>query len=57
MLKRQFTDEEKTPARFKIGNASAEFPTTVKQYYYQMFYEARSLIISCIRQRFDQPGY
>ena len=49
--------KRRVPQRFETANASAEFHPTVEQHYRQMYYEALDLIITCIRERFDQPGY
>ena len=37
--------------------AEPEFLSDCKQYYRQMYYESLDLIISCIKDRFDQIGY
>ena len=51
-----YTKEEETSKNL-IGNASAKFSTTVEQYDHHIFYKALDVVISCIRQQFDQPGY
>ena len=33
------------------------FPSTTKDYYRQIYFEALDLITTCISNRFDQPGY
>lgn len=47
----------KAPKRFQIGHGEPEFPTSVADLYRQHYYEALDLIINCIKDRFDQPGY
>ena len=39
------------------GNAEANFPDGPKMFYQQQYYEALDLIVSSIKDRFDQPGY
>ena len=47
----------KSPKQFQIGHGEPEFPTSVADLYRQHHYEALDLIINCIKDRFDQPGY
>nr|XP_034336066.1 zinc finger MYM-type protein 1-like [Crassostrea gigas] len=47
----------KMPKRFETGNASPEFATFNKELYRQMYYEALDLVMSCVKERFDQPGF
>ena len=46
----------KTPRRFDDGSAPS-FPGTVEEHYRAVYFEALDLIMSCISDRFDQPGY
>ena len=46
----------KMPKRFEDGTAAAEFPSSPKILYRQVYYEALDLLQS-IEDRFDQPGY
>ena len=39
------------------GLSGSDFPETPKAYFRQCCYEALDLIICCIQNRFDQPGY
>lgn len=47
----------KMPKRFETGNAPPEFATSEKELYRQMYYEALDLVMSCVKERFDQPGF
>ena len=47
----------KTPRRFDAGNAAAEYPSTAKDMYRQVYYEALDLSVTSITDRFDQPGF
>lgn len=42
--------------RCETGSAEWEFAVSPKAHYRQIYYEV-DLIVSCIRNRFDQPGY
>ena len=46
----------KTPRRFDEGSAPS-FPGDVEEHYRTVYFEALDLIMSCISDRFDQPGY
>lgn len=45
------------PKRFETGNAPPEFATSEKELYRQMYYEALDLVMNCVKERFDQPGF
>ena len=47
----------KVPACFEIGSSHAEYPCTVQDVYRPIYFECIDHIISCIRDRFNQPGY
>ena len=47
----------KVPKRLDDGTAAHEYPATAEDHFRQIYYEALDLIISCITDRFDQPGY
>ena len=47
----------KVPKRLDDGTAAHEYPSTAEDHFRQIYYEALDLIISCITERFDQPGY
>ena len=53
----QLPRKRRLPRRLDDGNAEPEFISDCKQYYQQQYYEALDLIISCIKDRFDQIGY
>ncbi len=46
----------KIPQRLDDGSEQS-FPETVEQYYRIVYFEALDLIIACVSDRFDQPGY
>ena len=45
------------PKRFEPGNAPPEFPTLAKNLYRQQNFEALDLVVNCVKDRFNQPGY
>ena len=45
------------PRRFDDGLSAGEFHDNPKAFYKQSYYEALDLIVSCIEDRFKQPGY
>ena len=47
----------RVPSRLDEGTGAAEFPSSVEDCYRPQYYEALDLIISCIKERFDQPKY
>nr|XP_011435340.2 zinc finger MYM-type protein 1-like [Crassostrea gigas] len=47
----------KMPKRLETGNAPPEFATSEKELYKQMYYKALDLVMSCVKERFDQPGF
>ena len=47
----------KVPKRLYDGTAEHEYPATTEDHFRQIYYEALDLIISCITDIFDQPGY
>ena len=47
----------KAPKRFEVREARAEFSETTEEHFRRIYFEALDLIISCIRDRFNQPGY
>ena len=47
----------KMPKRFEPGNAPPEFPTSAKDLYRQQYFEALDLVVNCVKDRFNQPGY
>ena len=53
----QLPRQRKRPNRFDDGLSGGDFPDTPKCLFRQLYYEALDLIINCIEQRFDQPGY
>ena len=49
--------QHKRPRRFDDGQSSGDIPDTPKSLFKRLYYEALDLIINCIEERFDQPGY
>ena len=49
--------KRKAPRRTEIGEGTGDFHTTVVDHYRVIYFEAMDLIIQCIDDRFDQPGY
>ena len=47
----------KVPKRLEYGTAAHEYPSTAEDHFRQIYYEVLDLVISCITDRFDQPGY
>lgn len=47
----------KHPRRYEEGDAEPEFSETVEDLYRKAYFEALDLVIECIKDRFDQPGY
>ena len=47
----------KMPKRIEDGAAAAEFPSSPKDMYRQVYFEAHDLLVHAIADRFDQPGY
>ena len=53
----ELPQKRKAPARFEIGSSQVEHSCTVKDLYRPTYYECVDYIISCFRDRFNQPGY
>jgi len=53
----QLPRQRKRPRRLEDGLADAEFHDDVKAYFRQQYFEAIDLIVNCIQDRFQQPGY
>ena len=49
--------KRKVPRRYDSGHAEAEFHSSPKSHYRQIYYEAVDLIVQSITERFNQPGY
>ena len=49
--------KRKAPRHFEIGSSVSEFPSSPKDHYKRIYFEAFDLVINCIKNRFDQPGY
>lgn len=53
----QLPRRRKAPKRYEIGSSAGDFHENPEDYYRQVYYQALDLIINCIEDRFDQPGY
>ena len=53
----QLPRQRKQPKRYDDGLSAGDFHQNPKDYYRQYYFEAIDLIINCIQDRFDQPGY
>ena len=49
--------KRRAPARFEEGSSLGYQPTTPKDFYHQQYFECLDMCISCIKDRFNQPGY
>ena len=47
----------KMPKRFYSGEAAHFFLQTEKDRFRHEYFEAQDLVLSCVKTRFDQPGY
>ena len=47
----------KTPKRFEVGEGEGYHATTPEQHYRAIYFEAFDVIVACIKDRFNQPGY
>ena len=47
----------KTPCRFETENTPPKFPTTAEVHFRRIYFEALDLVLQCIGELFDQPGY
>lgn len=43
--------------RHEVGDASPEFPNSPKSFYKSVYFNSLDVIVACIQNRFDQPGY
>ena len=48
---------KKVPRRLEVGSTDGDFPTTPKDYYRPIYFQALDLITTCINDRFNQTGY
>ena len=49
--------KRKTPWRYDDGRSAGEFPSTPKAHYKGIYFETLDLLITCIKDCFDQPGF
>ena len=49
--------QRKRPRRYEDGSEEGAFPDKVEDLYRVVYFEAIDLIVNCIKDRFDQPGY
>jgi hypothetical protein len=53
----QLPRRRRLPRRYDDGLSGGDFHDDPRSFYKQKYYEALDLIITCIEERFDQPGY
>ena len=53
----QLPRQRKAPRRYDDGSAHGDFHADPKAYYRQHYFEAIDLVVNCITDRFQQPGY
>ena len=53
----QLPRRRRCPKRYNDGLSEGHHPETVKDLYRQYYFEAIDAVISCIKDRFNQPGY
>ena len=49
--------KRKAPARFEVGSGKHFYPQTAENHYRQVYFEALDLIVSAIKERFEQPCF
>ena len=49
--------KRRSPARLEVGSGAPSYPTTAKDYFRRVYYEAIDLIVSAIDQRFNQESF
>ena len=49
--------KRKAPARYEVGAGREQHPSTVVDVYCPVYFECLDHVVSCIHDRFDQPGY
>ncbi len=53
----QLPRRRRVPRRYDEGTSEGDYHSDPKAHYRQIYYEAIDLIVNCIENRFDQPGY
>ena len=53
----QLPRQRKIPKRYDDGLADSDFHADPKDCYRQQYFEAIDLVVNCIKDRFQQPGY
>lgn len=49
--------KRKHPTRFELSNTTPSFPESPKDYFRLIYFSSLDSVITCIKSRFDQPGY
>ena len=49
--------KRRAPSRFEVGTGESHYPSSIEDHYRVHYFEALDLLIACIKNRFDQPGY
>lgn len=55
--KPQLPRRHKVPKRIDDGTSTGDFHSSPKEYYRQHYFQAVDMIVICITDRFNQPGY
>ena len=45
------------PARFEVGSGNGHYTNTPKDLFHLDYFECLDMIVACIHNRFNQPGY
>ena len=49
--------KRKLPSHLEVESSTGYYHSTPKELYHQQYFECLDLIITAVRERFDQPGY
>ena len=49
--------KRKVPARYQVGTGEGQHPSKEEDVYRPIYFECLDLVVSCIRDRFNQSGY
>ena len=55
--KPQLPRRHKVPKKIDDGTSTGDFHSSPKEYYRQHYFQAVDMIVTCITDRFNQPGY
>ena len=49
--------KRRAPIRLEAGSSAGHYPDSPEEHYRRQYFECLDLVVTCIRTRFDQPGY